>query len=162
MIYQLERQQQLYCTIEEAWAFFSSPKNLDRLTPDSIGFKITHCESEQMYEGQIIGYKVKVAPFVWVTWLTEITHVEDRKSFVDDQRVGPYKVWHHTHRFEENPDGVMMTDHVTYVLPLGPVGRLVHALFVRRQLKHIFDERRRLCDEIFGASSKTSYPSTAG
>ncbi len=153
MIHQLERQQQLNCTIEQAWEFFSSPKNLDRLTPDSVGFKITHCQSDVMHEGQIIGYKIKIAPFIWVNWLTEITHVEYQKSFVDDQRVGPYKLWHHTHRFEENAEGVMMTDHVTYVMPFGLIGSIAHALFVKKQLKHIFDERRRLCEEIFNSVS---------
>ncbi|BDS05493.1 SRPBCC domain-containing protein [Oceaniferula spumae] len=149
MIYQLHREQLLPCSLDDAWEFFSTPRNLDRLTPDSVGFKITHCESETMHEGQIIGYKVKVAPMIWVTWLTEITLVDDRKTFIDDQRVGPYKVWHHTHRFEEKEDGVLMTDDVTYVLPFGIFGRLANALFVRRQLNHIFDERARLTDAIF-------------
>ena len=88
MIYQLERTQQLNCTLNEAWEFFSTPRNLDKLTPDSIGFKITHCDSEKMHAGQIIGYKIKLAPLIWVTWLTEITHVDEMKSFVDDQRAG--------------------------------------------------------------------------
>lgn len=149
MIYQLHREQQLPCTLDEAWEFFSTPRNLDRLTPDSVGFKITHCESDSMHEGQIIGYKVKIAPLIWVNWLTEITHVEERTTFIDDQRIGPYKVWHHTHRFEENEHGVLMTDDVTYVLPFGIFGQLAHALFVKRQLQHIFDERARLTDALF-------------
>lgn len=153
MIYQLKRQQVINCSLEEAWAFFSTPRNLDKLTPDSVGFKITHCDSETAHEGQMIGYKVKVAPFIWVTWLTEITKVNDRESFVDDQRIGPYKVWHHTHRFEQHEGGVLMTDEVTYVMPLGILGDIVHALFVKNKLRHIFDERERLCAEYFSAEN---------
>lgn len=156
MIYQLKREQQLDCSLEDAWAFFSTPRNLDRLTPDSVGFKITHCDSETVHEGQIIGYKVKVAPLIWVTWLTEITRVDAPNSFVDDQRIGPYKVWHHTHRFKEHDGGVLMTDEVTYVMPLGILGRIAHALFVKRQLRHIFDERGRLCQEILNAESASA------
>lgn len=150
-MYHLHRQQLLHCTIDEAWAFFSNPRNLDQLTPKAVGFKITHCNSEHMHLGQMIGYKVKVAPFVWVNWLTEITLVEGNKRFVDDQRLGPYKVWHHTHSFEETSEGVMMTDDVVYALPFGLIGQLVHALYVKSQLKHIFDERKRLTEEIFNA-----------
>lgn len=151
MIYQLHYQQQLDCTLEEAWTFFSTPRNLDRLTPKSVGFKITHCSSETMHEGQIIGYKVKVAPLIWVTWLTEITLVDAPHTFIDDQRSGPYKLWHHTHRFEEKNGGVLMTDEVTYVMPFGIIGRIAHALFVKAQLRHIFSERERLCHNIFNA-----------
>ena len=153
MIYQLKREQQLNCSLDEAWEFFATPRNLDKLTPDSIGFKITHCDSETMHKGQTIGYKVKIAPLIWVNWLTEITHVDHKRSFIDDQRVGPYKVWHHTHNFEERDGGILMTDHVTYVLPLGIIGQIAHALFVKNQLRHIFDERARLCDAIFNAKT---------
>ena len=145
----LRREQQLNCTLDEAWEFFSTPRNLDKLTPKSVGFKITHCASEAMHEGQIISYKIKVAPLIWLSWLTEISHVEHRSKFVDNQLSGPYKVWHHTHRFVENDQGVLMTDEVAYVMPFGLIGNVVNALFVRRQLDHIFDERRRLVGEIF-------------
>ncbi|MBT8036455.1 MAG: SRPBCC family protein [Verrucomicrobiae bacterium] len=153
MIYQLHRTQLLDTTLESAWEFFSSPRNLDRLTPKSVGFKITHCSSETMHPGQIIGYKIKVAPWVWLTWLTEITFVTEKESFIDDQRIGPYKIWHHTHHFQETDDGVIMTDTVVYVMPFGILGQIVHALFVKRQLNHIFDERKRLTDAIFNASN---------
>lgn len=102
-----------------------------------------------MHRGQMIGYKVKIAPAIWVDWLTEITHVEEKSSFIDDQRIGPYQVWHHTHRFTEHPEGVLMTDDVLYSLPFGPLGKLVHALFVKSQLDFIFNERARLVDEYF-------------
>lgn len=153
MIYQLHREQLLDCSLDEAWEFFSTPRNLDRLTPSSVGFKITHLSSDTMHQGQMIGYKVKVAPLVWVKWLTEITQVEDRMSFIDEQRIGPYKIWHHIHRFEERENGVMMTDEVTYVMPMGILGNIAHALFVKSKLKHIFDERKRLTEEIFSAKN---------
>lgn len=104
-----------------------------------------------MHKGQMIGYRVKVAPLIWVKWLTEITLVEGKQRFVDDQRIGPYKVWHHTHSFEEQEDGVLMTDDVVYALPLGPLGSIAHALYVKKQLKYIFDERMKLTDQIFNA-----------
>ncbi len=156
MIYQLKRQQSLNCSISEAWSFFSTPRNLDRLTPDSVGFKITHCTSESMHPGQMIGYKVKVAPFIWLTWLTEITIVNDQKSFIDEQRLGPYKIWHHIHRFETQGHDVLMTDEVTYVMPFGILGKIAHALFVKRQLQHIFDERKQLTDSIFSEGSASA------
>lgn len=150
-MHHIHREQQLHCSIDDAWNFFSSPRNLDKLTPSSIGFKITHCHSEKMTPGQMIGYKIKIAPFVWVNWLTEITHVEDKKKFIDDQRIGPYKVWHHTHYFEANAEGVLMTDDIIYALPFGPLGSMVHRLYVKNKLRYIFDERRRLTNEIFNA-----------
>ena len=156
MIYQLKREQHINCSLSDAWAFFSTPRNLDKLTPDSVGFKITHCSSETAPEGQMIGYKVKVAPFIWVTWLTEITKVNDMHSFVDDQRIGPYKVWHHTHRFEEKDGGVLMTDEVTYVMPFGIIGTIVHGMFVKNKLRHIFDERKRLCEQYFSAENASA------
>lgn len=148
-MYHIQRQQLLHCNIDQAWNFFSSPQNLDRLTPESVRFKITHLQSDTMHEGQLIGYKVKVAPFLWVKWLTEITHVTPKTSFTDDQRIGPYKFWHHTHFFEESLKGTLMTDNITYALPFGILGKVVHRLYVKNQLAHIFDERMRLANEIF-------------
>lgn len=150
-MHHLQRQQQLNCSLDEAWDFFATPRNLDKLTPSSVGFDITHCESDVMHVGQMIGYRIKIAPMVWVKWLTEITLVDEKKRFIDDQRIGPYKVWHHTHLFEENSDGVLMTDDIMYALPFGPLGTIAHALHVKSKLKHIFDERRRLTDELFSA-----------
>ena len=92
MIYHLHREQLINCTLEEAWTFFATPRNLDKITPQSIDFKITHCPSEKMHQGQVIAYKVKILPLIWVTWLTEITFVDHKKSFIDTQMVGPYKV----------------------------------------------------------------------
>lgn len=156
MIYQLKREQHINCSLDEAWAFFSTPRNLDKLTPESVGFKITQCDSDTAHEGQMIAYKVKVAPLTWVTWLTEITKVNEKESFIDDQRIGPYKIWHHTHRFKEQEDGVLMTDDITYVMPFGIIGVIVHALFVKNKLRHIFDERQRLCEKYFSAGNAST------
>lgn len=151
MIYQLKREQTLNCSLDEAWEFFATPKNLDKMTPKSIGFKITHLDAETMYQGQMIGYKIKVAPLTWITWLTEITFIEHKKSFIDDQRTGPYKVWHHTHSFEEKDGKTIMRDDVTYVLPFGIFGKIANALYVNRQVKSIFDERAKITEEIFNS-----------
>jgi ligand-binding SRPBCC domain-containing protein len=118
------RKQQLHFSLDNAWDFFSKPRNLAKLAPSSVGFKITHCKSDVMHVEQMIGYRIKIAPMIWVKWLSEIPLVEDKKRFIDDQRIGPYKVWHHTHQFEENTDGVLMTDDILYALPYGPLGSI--------------------------------------
>jgi len=151
-MYQIFREQLLPCSLDEAWDFFSTPRNLDKITPDSVGFKIILCNSDKMHIGQLIGYKVKIAPFIWVDWLTEITHVEDKKCFVDDQRIGPYSVWHHTHRFTEVDGGVLMSDDVTYAIPMGICGKLAYHVYVKKQVEHIFDSRRAEIDKIFSPS----------
>lgn len=151
MTYLLEREQHLKCSIREAWEFFSTPGNLRQLTPESVDFEITRCAPGKMHEGQLIGYRIRVAPLLWVSWLTEITRVDAMKSFTDEQRSGPYKMWRHTHRFEEKDGGVLMTDHVTYAMKSGIIGKLAHAAFVRKKLQRIFDGRARLCEKIFNA-----------
>ena len=151
-LHTLEQQQTLPITIEEAWDFFSSPANLDQITPDDLGFKITSPPAGRMFEGQIITYRVRVAPLIHVTWVTEIKCVEEGRAFVDEQRFGPYKFWHHRHEFEAVPEGVLMRDKVHYALPFGPFGAIAHALFVRRKLEWIFRFRRDLLAGRFGES----------
>ncbi len=156
-IYVLKQEQHLPVTPEEAWDFFSSPRNLDAITPPDLGFRILHDPEEKMHEGQIITYKVRIAPGIRVPWVTEIKAVEPPVAFVDEQRAGPYRFWHHRHAFEPVADGgVRMTDVVHYALPLGPVGSLVHALFVRRKLEWIFKCRKSLLAERFGSPSPES------
>ena len=149
-LHTLEQSQTLPLTMEEAWDFFSSPRNLDDITPPDLGFKITHLPGERMYEGQIITYKVKVAPAVWVPWVTEIKAVDEWKSFVDEQRFGPYKFWHHRHTFESVEGGVLMNDLVHYALPFGPIGSIAHAVFVKAKLLRIFGFRREMLEKRFG------------
>ncbi len=102
-----------------------------------------------MYAGQMISYRIRVAPFVRLRWLTEIVHVESGHYFVDEQRIGPYRLWHHEHHFTEQAGGTLMMDRVTYALPLGVIGDLVHAVCVRRQLQYIFDYRAAKVREQF-------------
>lgn len=146
----LTREQRLPLGLGAAWEFFSSPRNLDAITPPELGFKIVDLREETMHEGQIIVYRVKVAPWVWVPWVTEIKSVREGFAFVDEQRFGPYKFWHHRHSFESCDGGVLMRDVVHYRLPLGPLGDLAHALFVRRKLERIFDFRREILERRFG------------
>jgi ligand-binding SRPBCC domain-containing protein len=136
--------------LDEAWHFFSSPANLDAITPDDLGFHITSPLAGKMFDGQIITYRVRIAPLVHVTWVTEIKCVEESCAFVDEQRFGPYKFWHHRHEFEAVPGGVLMRDKVHYALPFGPFGAIAHALFVRRKLERIFGFRKKLLADRFG------------
>jgi ligand-binding SRPBCC domain-containing protein len=105
-----------------------------------------------MYPGQIIAYKVAILPRVRVRWLTQITHVEPAHRFIDEQRIGPYRLWIHEHRFEPVPNGVRMTDHVTYALPFGPLGNLIHALYIHRRLEQIFDYRFEKVNALFAST----------
>ncbi len=149
-LHTLEQKQTLPISLDEAWDFFSSPANLDAITPDDLGFHITSPLAGKMFDGQIITYRVRIAPLVHVTWVTEIKCVEEGRAFVDEQRFGPYKFWHHRHEFEAVPGGVLMRDKVHYALPFGPFGAIAHALFVRRKLEWIFNFRWKLLAEKFG------------
>ncbi|MBN8685289.1 MAG: SRPBCC family protein [Chitinophagales bacterium] len=151
-VYTLKRVQRLPISLEQAWEFFSSPKNLKEITPAHLGFVI-HSDPEfirEMYSGQVITYTVKPVLGIPLFWMTEITHVENGKFFVDEQRVGPYALWHHQHHFKPIPGGVEMTDLVHYRLPLGFLGDIAHAIFVRRQLQQIFDYRWNKLEAVFG------------
>ncbi len=149
-VYTLSVMQQLPIGLSEAWDFFSSPENLEKITPKHMGFGITSGKPQKMYPGQIISYKVAVLPGIKTNWVTEITHVLDRKFFVDEQRFGPYAMWHHEHHFEEKDGGIFMTDKVTYKIPFGFLGYLAQSLFVKKQLKTIFEYRVKALEELFG------------
>lgn len=151
-IYKLEREQTVPITIEQAWDFFSSPKNLKKITPDYLGFEIKSDNTDEMYAGMIITYIVKPLLSIPLSWMTEIKYVDKPNYFVDEQLVGPYKIWHHEHHFEEVDGGVKMIDRVHYVLPLGFLGRIAHSLFVKRQLQEIFDYRIVAINKEFGLS----------
>jgi ligand-binding SRPBCC domain-containing protein len=149
-IYTLEVSQFVDISVAEAWDFFSSPVNLSKITPPEMGFEITSGKVGKMYPGQIISYKVSPIPGVKTNWVTEITHVSEGKFFVDEQRFGPYRMWHHEHHFEAKEVGVLMTDRVSYKLPFGFLGRIAHVLFVRKQLEHIFLFREECLEKLFG------------
>jgi len=149
-LHTLSQEQILPLSLADAWEFFSSPWNLDSITPPDLGFRIVHCPSETMHEGQIISYQVKIALGIWVPWVTEIKSVEEGRSFIDEQRFGPYKFWHHRHLFEEVEGGVKASDLVHYAMPFGPFGAIAHAAFVRRKLERIFSFRRVELERRFG------------
>lgn len=150
-VHVLEQEQELPISLDEAWNFFSTPRNLNQITPPNIGFKIVHQPGERMYDGQIIVYKIQVPPGIWVDWVTEIRTVKERKSFIDEQLSGPYRLWHHYHTFEEVEGGVRMRDLVHYALPFGPLGEIVHAVFVKNKLREIFEFRKSELQRHFGS-----------
>lgn len=150
-VYQLSRKQFLPISIEEAWSFFSSPKNLQTITPDYMGFKIKSGADSAMYPGQLITYTVSPVLGIPMGWVTEITHVDSPNYFVDNQRFGPYAMWHHKHFFKVLENGVEVEDIVDYKLPLGFLGNIAHVLFVKNKLKQIFDYREKKLIELFGA-----------
>ena len=150
-IYSLKTVQNIPTTLEKAWQFFSAPSNLADITPSHLGFKVLSLyHGESMYPGQIIEYTVKPILGIPLYWMTEITHVEKHRFFVDEQRYGPYKMWHHQHHFKEVPGGVEMTDIVHYKIPLGFLGSIAHALMVEGQLKKIFSFRFEKTEVLFG------------
>ncbi len=137
--------------IAKAWDFFSSPANLQTITPDTLGFSIISAHhGTKMYPGQVIEYKVSPVAGIPLYWMTEITHVEEGKFFVDEQRFGPYSLWHHQHHFKEIDGGVEMTDIVHYKIPFWFLGDIAHSLFVKAQLKKIFDYRYKKIEDLFG------------
>ena len=148
--YSLKTEQNLPISLQEAWDFFSSPKNLSKITPKNMGFIITNQPSETMFEGQIITYKVSPLLGVKINWMTEITTVKDNEYFIDEQRFGPYSLWHHRHHFYEIDGGIKMIDEVNYKLPFGFLGSIAHRLFVRKKLKSIFEYREKVLIEMFG------------
>lgn len=150
--YQLKFEQKLPISLEQAWDFFSSPLNLAKITPDHMGFIITSDfkEGQKMYPGMIITYKVSPLLGIKLNWMTEITHVQDGKYFVDEQRFGPYALWHHQHHFEEIKGGVHMTDIINYAIPYGFIGRIANTILVEKEVRGIFDYREKKVEELFG------------
>ena len=141
-VYAIKVNQQLPISLELAWDFFSSPKNLKEITPGNLGFNIiSQHQGEKMYPGQIIEYKISPILNIPIYWMTEITHVVEKKYFVDEQRFGPYSIWHHQHHFKAIEGGVEMTDIVHYKLPFWILGDLANSLFVKKRLTGIFNYR---------------------
>ncbi len=137
--------------IDTAWEFFSNPANLQAITPKNLGFKIlSKHHGDKMYPGQIIEYKVSPVLGIPMYWMTEITHVKDKQFFVDEQRFGPYQLWHHQHHFKIVEGGVEMTDIVHYRNPLGFLGNIANTLFVKAQLTKIFEFRFKVVEDLFG------------
>lgn len=150
-----EYQQFLPISLDEAWDFFSTPKNLNRITPEEMRFNILSGGDGPMYQGMVIQYTVTPLLGIPMPWVTEITHVSDRNYFVDEQRFGPYSLWHHMHRFEEVDGGVMMTDILHYRIPMGPVGKLMGKLFIDNKVNGIFEYRTKVLEQLFPKGHKT-------
>ena len=148
-MYQYKSEQNLPIDMEAAWDFLSDPKNLKTITPDYMGFDILSGADRKMFSGQIIQYILTPILGIPFRWVTEITHVDQGRYFVDEQRFGPYTFWHHKHFIEPIEGGVKMTDIVDYKLPLGPLGKLAHWLFVSKKVKEIFSYRTQKLNELF-------------
>lgn len=149
-LYQLHAKQALPISVEEAWDFLSNPKNLKVITPEHMGFKILSGADRAMFQGQIIQYIVKPFPGISTKWVTEITHVKEGKYFVDEQRFGPYALWHHKHFLKEIDGGVEMEDLIDYKIPFGILGQLLQPLLVKKQLNKIFQYRETKLESLFG------------
>ncbi|MFN2476174.1 MAG: hypothetical protein ABR526_07540 [Chthoniobacterales bacterium] len=141
-IYTLHRTQTVSIRLAECWDFFSNPANLARITPPTLGFRVHSELPREIYPGLMIRYTVSPLLRIPMTWLTEITQVQKPHFFVDEQRIGPYRLWHHEHTFNAVSESeTEVTDLVHYVPPLGPIGALLNKLIIRRQLVAIFDFR---------------------
>lgn len=149
-LYQLHSKQSLPISPEKAWDFLSSPKNLKVITPEHMGFNILSGADRPMFSGQIIQYKVSPFPLYQTKWVTEITHVREGSYFVDEQRFGPYALWHHKHFIKAIDGGTEMEDIIDYKLPFGFLGRLAHPILVKKQLQQIFSYREQKLIELFG------------
>ena len=148
-IYTLKVKQNLKMSLDDAWNYFSNPSNLSEITPTKMGFNITSEKSDFMYVGQIISYKVSPLLGLKMNWVTEITHINDKIFFVDEQRFGPYTMWHHEHLFTEIGDKTEITDKVSFKLPFGFLGRLFAPVIVIPQLKKIFNHRIEVLEKKF-------------
>ena len=150
MIYQIKRDLFIKSNINEIWSFASNPYNLEKITPKYMSFKIkTPDLSEKIYPGMIIEYTVSPILNIPFNWVTEITHIKEKSIFIDEQRFGPYKMWHHEHRFIEQKNGIIMKDIVSYIPPFNFIGHISNTLFIQKKLKEIFDYRENVINQLF-------------
>lgn len=149
-LYTLHKKQNLPISVEQAWEFLSNPANLKTITPDYMGFNILSGADRPMFPGQIIQYIVTPVLGIKSKWVTEITHVKDHEYFVDEQRFGPYALWHHKHFIKAIEGGVEMEDIIDYKLPMGILGQLVHPIVVKPKLEEIFNYRTQKLEELYG------------
>lgn len=149
-IFTLTETSLIHAEMHEVWNFFSKPENLNELTPSDLQFEILPDQDlHKMYAGMLIHYKISPFSGIKFRWTTEIAQCIEQSYFVDEQRFGPYSLWHHQHHFEKQGDHVLMTDIVNYALPFGIFGRIAHTLFVRKKLAGIFSYRKKRINEIF-------------
>ena len=153
MIHQIRKEQFLNAKIEDVWDFVTSPYNLKKITPEYMNFVIKSKNMNQkIYPGMIIFYKVLPILKIPTTWVTEIKYVKKNQFFVDEQRLGPYQIWHHEHLFREEKNGVVMIDIISYKLPFGIIGRCINYLFIKNKLNSIFNYRYEKMNEIFNVN----------
>lgn len=145
----LVREQFLPLTLDQAWDFFATPKNLNLVTPDDLVFEIVSEVPDKMYEGLIITYRIKPMLNIPLKWVTEITHIRDKAFFVDEQRLGPYNIWHHEHHFKAVEGGVLMTDILHYDIGKWIFGWIAGILFVHKKVQEIFDFRYKALEKYF-------------
>ncbi len=156
-IFTFTASQTISTSIDDAWEFFSNPRNLQIITPPWLNLKITSELTPEMYEGMIITYKVYPLLGLPSNWVTEITNVNKKKFFIDEQRFGPYKLWHHQHKFIETGSGVEMTDIINYALPFDPFSRVFNTILVEKKIKEIFKFREEVIDKRFNKNLKMTY-----
>lgn len=148
-IFTIKANQTIPISLDKAWKFFSDPRNLPKITPPWLNLKVTTELPDALYEGMIVTYKVY--PFLGIpsNWVTEIKNVKEKSLFIDEQRFGPYKFWHHQHHFKEIDEGVEMEDIVSYALPLDPFSRLLNNLLVGKKVEEIFSFRKSVLENLF-------------
>jgi ligand-binding SRPBCC domain-containing protein len=150
-VYRLQDEIIVKATLDEVWDFFTDPRNLKKITPQEMQFKdVFEQDEEKVYPGMLLVYKVSPLLGIPLTWITEITHVEPKKRFVDDQIQGPFSMWHHIHEFEEHVEGTLVRDILYYKMPYGLLGTLAHGFTVKKQTSGIFEYRKMALDKIFG------------
>jgi len=152
--YNLKYETFIPAKLDEAWDFFTSPLNLVKITPPDMNFVVTseYNPTDKVYPGMIITYFVSPLFGIKLRWMTEITHVKEKEYFVDEQRFGPYALWHHQHHFKPVEGGIIMTDIVNYAIPYGFLGRIANAVFVRKKLKQVFSFREKAVGHLFGGT----------
>jgi ligand-binding SRPBCC domain-containing protein len=150
-LYSIHQSQRLPISLQEAWNYFADPSNLEQITPEWLRFDIKNEAADSMYPGMIISYRITALAGIPTSWVTEITQVHSQQYFIDEQRFGPYKFWHHQHHFRAIEEGVEVEDLVHYALPFGVLGRVVHRLDIRSRLESIFDYRRQVLEKKFGS-----------
>jgi ligand-binding SRPBCC domain-containing protein len=147
-LYKLTREIVVAEKPDKVWTFLATPANLNELTPEGLSFRILTQLPEKMYNGLIIEYKIKIPLAGTWHWITEIKHIREGKSFVDEQRRGPYKFWYHYHEIEETSEGTKITDVVTYDIPFLILGKILHAIYIKKKLNEIFNFRSKKFSEL--------------
>tara|TARA_B110000444_G_scaffold244587_1_gene264189 strand:- start:563 stop:1060 length:498 start_codon:yes stop_codon:yes gene_type:complete len=149
-LFTLYAKQTVETKVDVLWDFFKKPSNLNKLTPQDVHFKIKSGKSDDFYEGKIISYKIQPFKLIALNWVTEISHVKEGSYFIDNQVSGPYKMWHHEHRFKSNTDGTTeIIDKVKYKVPFYILGRLMHKILIKRKLLEIFTFRQKQINDLF-------------